>query len=259
MSVDARKVLEDAYDSKLVYELLAAYGEAKRNYLLGGHRLSEVEGGRFCEAAYRILESMTTGSFTPIGGILNTERVARKLADLPLESHPKSVRIYLPRALRVVYDIRNSRDAAHLADGIDPNVQDATLVVSVLDWVVAELVRLSGKVSADRAQLLVDELVTRKYPSVQVFRDKPRVIRADLRAGEVVLVLLYHAGSAGIPFQKLRKWVSPATAKNLKRTVDALDGKALVHWSDGHVFITRAGENAVEDGRLLDLNPSGQN
>ncbi|UKD51324.1 hypothetical protein L3Q65_25695 [Amycolatopsis sp. FU40] len=259
MNVDARKVLEDTYELNLVYELLDAYGEAKRNYLLGGHRLSEVEGGRFCEAAYRILESMTIGRFTPIDGILNTEKVARKLGDLPLGSHPKSVRIYLPRALRVVYDIRNSRDAAHLADGIDPNVQDATLVVSVLDWVVAELIRLSGKVSADRAQLLVDELVTRKYPSVQVFRDKPRVIRADLKAGEVVLVLLYHAGSAGSSFRELKEWVSSTMAKNLKRTVDVLDGKALVHRSDGHVFITRAGENAVEGGRLLDLNPVENN
>ena len=30
--------------------------------------------------------------------------------------------------LRVVYDIPNKRDAAHLTDGIDPNVQDVTIV-----------------------------------------------------------------------------------------------------------------------------------
>lgn len=257
MIADAREILESAYDRKLVGKLLQAYSEAKRNYLLGGHKLSEVEGGHFCEAAYRILEYMADGGFTPIGVILNTEKVAKRLAALPAAGYPKSVRVYLPRALRVVYDIRNNRAVGHIADGIDPNLQDATLVVSVLDWVVAELIRLSGKATADGAQQLVDDLVTRKYPSVQVFRDEPRVVRADLRAGEVVLVLLYHVGSGGTTFQNLREWVPSTMGKNLKRTIDVLDGKALVHRSREHLFITRVGEKVVEDRKLLELSPAG--
>jgi hypothetical protein len=43
-------------DSALVDELLDAYEEAKSNYYLGGLRLSAVEGGRFCEAAFRLLQ-----------------------------------------------------------------------------------------------------------------------------------------------------------------------------------------------------------
>ena len=40
---------------QLVDELLEAHAEAKRNYFLGGLRLAEVEGGRFCEAAFRLI------------------------------------------------------------------------------------------------------------------------------------------------------------------------------------------------------------
>lgn len=71
------------FNAKLVDELLEAFDEAKRNYYEGGHRLSAVEGGRFCEASYRILEEETQGSFTPIGKGLNTEQLEHKLGSLP--------------------------------------------------------------------------------------------------------------------------------------------------------------------------------
>ena len=57
-----RAWLVASLDDTLVDELLAAYDEAKSNHYLGGHRLSAVEGGRFCEAAYRILEQVAADS-----------------------------------------------------------------------------------------------------------------------------------------------------------------------------------------------------
>ena len=152
---------------QLVDELLVAYVEAKRNFYLGGLRLSAVEGGRFSEAAFRILQERTTGKFTPLSKQIKSDGIILELSNLPFGSHPDSIRLHIPRALRVVYDIRNSRDAAHLADGIDQNLQDATLVVSVLDWVLAEFVRLYHSVSANEARHMVENLVTRRAPAVQ--------------------------------------------------------------------------------------------
>jgi hypothetical protein len=57
--------LKAKLNPKLVDELLAAHRDAKTNFYLGGLRLSAVEGGRFCEAAYRLLEQAATGKFTP--------------------------------------------------------------------------------------------------------------------------------------------------------------------------------------------------
>ncbi|UOX90073.1 hypothetical protein MUY14_05415 [Amycolatopsis sp. FBCC-B4732] len=234
--------------------MIEAYEEAKRNYFLGGHRLSAVEGGRFCEAAYRILENMTGGRHTPIGSMLDSEKVTKGLESLRAADFPKAVRIYLPRALRVVYDIRNSRDVAHLADGIDPNLQDATLVTAVLDWVMAEFVRLSRRVDADTAQRLVTDLVTRRYPVVQMFGERPKVLRADLRASDTVLVLLYHQGGTPTTLAELTGWVADSMRSNLRRTVRTLDDKALVHLEGNEVLITRAGEHLVESRKLLDFD-----
>ena len=132
-----RQGLVVSLDAVLVDELLAAYQEAKRNFYLGGLRLSAVEGGRFCEAAFRLLQQCTTGKFDPLGKQVDSDGLIKLLANIPAAQQPESVRLHIPRALRVVYDIRNKRDNAHLADGIDPNLQDASLVVAILDWVVA--------------------------------------------------------------------------------------------------------------------------
>jgi hypothetical protein len=245
--------LRHSFDGVLVDELLVAYMEAKRNFYLGGHRLSAVEGGRFCEAAFRMLEQATNGgSFTPIGQLLDTDQVIRRLERLPASGFPKSLRIYLPRALRIVYDIRNSRDAAHLADGIDPNLQDATLVVSILDWVLAEFIRICAGVTPENAQILVEGVVTRLVPVIQEFASSPRVLKPDLRASDVVLVLLYRFGSNGVPRAKLAQWVSPSMRKNLGRTVRILNEKALVHEDKDRVCITYVGQKAVEERGLLE-------
>ena len=186
--------LASALPPTLVDELLEAHAQAKQSLYLGGLRLSEVEGGRFCEAAFRLLEQISLGSFTPLGTQLNTEKIIQKLENLPKGSHPDAVRIHIPRALRLVYDIRNKRDAAHLGDGIDPNLQDATLVTSVLDWVLAEFIRLYHNVTADVAQQLVSEIGTRAVPVVQDFAGFLKILKPNLAVSDHCLVLLYQRG-----------------------------------------------------------------
>jgi hypothetical protein len=245
--------LAKTLDPQLVEELLDAHQEAKSNYYLGGLRLSAVEGGRFCEAAFRLLQQETFGTFDPLGTPLDADVLTRRLASTPRGSQPDSVRLHIPRALRVVYDIRNNRDAAHLADGIDPNLQDATLVVSVLDWVLAEFVRLHHNVTADEAQRMVDDLVTRRAPVVQDLDGFLKVLRSDLTASPRCLVLLYQRGTGGASYSELSAWVKPAMRANLRRTLYALvHDRAWVHQDGDRYTITRTGQQEVEARGWLD-------
>ena len=155
--------------------------------------------------------------------------------------------------MRVVYDIRNNRDAAHLADGIDPNLQDATLVVVVLDWVLAEFVRLYHTVDADAAHRIVEDLVSRRAPVIQDFGGFLKVLRTDLGATAYCLVLLYQCGSHGATFGELGPWVRPPMRTNLRRTLAGLvHSKAWVHQDGDQYRITRSGEQEVDrSGWLL--------
>jgi hypothetical protein len=247
-----RSALSASLDSKIVDELLEAYTEAKRNFHLGGLRLNAVEGGRFCEAAFRLLQQRATGSFTPIGVSLNAEQIRIRLENETAQ--PDSVRFHIPRALRVVYGIRSKRDAAHLGDGIDPNLQDATLVVSVLDWVLAEFVRLYHNVSADEAQGIVETLVRRQVPAVQDFAGFPKVLRPQLRAGDYILLLLYQVANKGATFDQLTNWARPSMRANLRRTLKKLtNDQAFVHFDGTRYYVTQAGIKAAEDQRLSHL------
>lgn len=233
--------------STLIREVLTAYQDARKNFYLGGLRLSGVEGGRFCEAVFRILEFITTGDFTPLGRPLETDKIIARLANLPAGAFPDSVRLNIPRALRVVYDIRNGRDVAHLGDDIDPNIQDATLVVSVLDWVLAELVRLYHKVTASEALLMVNEIVQRKVPAIQEFSGFLKCLNPELTASERVLVLLYHKGERGASLPDLNAWVGPSVRPNLKRTLYRLEHeKCLIYCDQGIYKILISGEKEVE-------------
>ena len=88
---------------------------------------------------------------------------------------------------------------------------------------------------------------------IQTFGATPKVLRTDLRAGEHVLVLMYHVGEDGASAAELTEWVPVPMRANLRRTLRHLEAKALVHLDDHHAVITRAGERAVEAGGLLDL------
>ena len=245
--------LATAIEPRLVSELLDSHEEAKRNFYLGGARLAAVEGGRFCEAAFRILEFVTTAGYTPLGTSLNTQGIIRQLENLPAAGHNDSIRRHIPRALRVVYDIRNNRDAAHLADGIDPNRQDSTLVISTIDWVLAEFIRLYHNVPPNEAQRIVVDIVSRQAPIVQEFGDFLKVLRNDLGVSDFCLVLLYHRGATGASYTELQQWVRPSMQANLRRTLNGLENdRAYVHADGDRYFITRTGQLHVEQRRLVE-------
>jgi hypothetical protein len=233
---------------------MLAFDEAKRNYYLGGARLAEVEGGRFCEAAFRMLQHAMAGNCTPLGTQLpRVDVMVQGFERLQRASYSDSIRLHIPRALRMVYDIRNKRDVAHLGDGIDPNLQDSTLVVSVLDWVLAEFIRLyHPSMTPDDAQRIVQDIVTRSCPVVQEFDGFLKVLDPSLSASDYCLVLLYQCGTAGATFEQLCEWVSPSMRANLRRTLNRLvDDKAYAHRVGQRYIVTRAGQQETEARHLL--------
>lgn len=233
----------------VVDELLEAFIEAKRRFHLRDLRPQEVEGGRFSEAAFRLLQHTCGKAVTPIGKQLpSVDVLVRQLENET--SQPDAIRFHVPRTLRLIYDIRNKRDVAHLADGIDANLQDATLVIANMDWVVAELVRLFHNISADEAQVIIENLVTKEVPAVEEIDGQPVVLTA-LKPRDQALLMLYRAGAAGASLDELTSWLR--TRKDHLRTrLAKLDGDALVllHPSSERYFITAKGRREVEDRNL---------
>jgi hypothetical protein len=251
----AAAILTAKFPAKLVSELLECYIEQKKNLALGHLRPTEVEGGRFAEAAFRMLEHLASFPVTPLNRSLDTDKLIIRLANLPFGVVPDSVRLHIPRTLRVIYDIRNNRDAAHLADGIDPNVQDAYLVSGCLDWVLAELLRLSGGGSPADVQRLIEGIAIKRTPAVEEYdSNQLKTLRPGLGPSDRVLLLLYSRGSAGASSSELLGWLKPSQRANLNRLLTTLEHeKDLVVRTVNGYRLTKLGVMEVEKRGLSDL------
>jgi hypothetical protein len=238
--------LDAGFAERLIDEVLSAYTETKRRYHLGDHRPGEVEGGRFAEGVFRMLQLTVGLKMTPLNRSLpGTDKLLPQFEQA--SEHPDSVRIHIPRTLLLIYDIRNRRDAAHLADGIDPNLQDATLVVGNMDWVLAELVRLHHGVEPDEAQKIIENLVVKEVPAIQEIDGQP-VILSDLKPREQALLMLYRAGAHGISLGELAGWLRVDRKDHLRDRLEKLDEDHLVfeHPASARFYITDRGSRHVE-------------
>ena len=235
---------------QLVDAFLEAYVEAKRRYHLGDHRPQEIEGGRFSEAVFRVLQFLSGQHVTPLGKTLPS--VDRLLTSFEAATgQPDSIRLHIPRTLKLIYDIRNKRDAAHLGDGIDPNLQDATLVIANMDWATAELVRLHHTVSANDAQKIIEDMVTREVPAVQEIEGQP-VILGDLKPRDQALLMLYRAGTQGTSLDEVASSLRIERKDHLRLRLTKLDREKLVlaHPQNGRYYITAKGNRDVERRKL---------
>ena len=242
--------LAAAIPEQLVDELLDAYQEAKQRFHLGDHRPQEVEGGRFSEAVFRVLQHVAGLSVSAIGNSLPS--VDKLLVALEgAAGQPDSVRLHIPRTLKLIHDIRNKRDVAHLADGIDPNLQDATLVIANMDWVMAELVRLHHNVSANEAQAIIDDLVTKEVPAIQEIDGQP-VILTELQPRDQTLLMLYRAGKKGGSEDELAEWLRVDRRDHLRERLMRLDQERLLlrHPKSHRIYITDKGIRYVQDRKL---------
>jgi hypothetical protein len=254
ISPGIRTALLTRFPEKLVDELLDCYAAQKRNFFLGNLRPNEVEGGRFTEGAFRLLEHFVGGTYTPLGRQLDTEVLIKRLANVSQASAPDSVRLHIPRTLRVIYDIRNKRDAAHLGDGIDPNLQDSTLVSGGMDWVLSEFVRISGGLSADEAFALVKSINVRRIPAVEDVDGFLKTLRPKLGPGDRVLLLLYHCADRGATIAELTGWLKPSQRRNIGRTMRQVEHeKDFAVLVGGKYKITRRGIHEIERRRLIEI------
>ena len=109
-----------------------------------------------------------------------------------------------------LYDIRNNRGVGHVGGDVDPNFMDATVVLAMAGWVLAELVRVFHGVGTQEAQETIDALVERKISLVWAVEKIRRVQDPKMKKESQTLVLLY-SKPAWVSEQDLCAWVEYST------------------------------------------------
>jgi hypothetical protein len=185
--------------------LLEEHRSITQNYFEHRWTPAELSGGRFCEIVYTILHGHSTGVYAAGPG--KPPDFVSACRTLEKNTHvPRSFQILIPRLLPLLYEVRNNRGVGHVGGDVDSNHMDATAVLSMANWVMAELVRVFHGLTVGEAQAVVDALVERRIPVVWSTGNVKRVLEPSLELGDQIVVLLA-ASSGPVGLEALRAWV----------------------------------------------------
>jgi hypothetical protein len=257
MSIVKSKVVDSLsppLPEHLVESLIAEYQDIKQKYLLGHLGPSELNAGRFCECVLRIIEDLDQGSYTPMGNDLDTGKVIRRVENNT--NLPDGIRLYIPRLCRVLLDVRNSRDVAHVEAEVSPNLSDSLLVSQGADWILTELIRnyYPSSISVDEAQSIVDSIDETEIPVVQDVGGFLRVLNPNMPYKEQVLAILHHQHPSPVSDQNLIDYTGYKNSTRMKNSLlPNLHEESLIHYSNGDCRILRRGIIHVEENIDLGL------
>jgi hypothetical protein len=148
--------------------------------------------------------------------------------------------------LPVLYEIRNNRSVGHVGGDVDPNHMDAVAVVSMCNWVMAELVRVFHGLSVDDAQKVVDTLAEVKMPVIWTDGIVKRVLQPSLKLNEQLLLLTATA-VPDVTVTQLKEWSEYKSQKYFLKTLRGLHKKRFIELTEttGKVRILPPGTQFV--------------
>lgn len=236
----------------IMTKTLDEYEHIKQQFFLRKFQPSELNGARFGECILRMLEHADIGMYTPFGKSANSEQIIKRVEGNTNLS--ETLRFFVPRLTRVILDVRNRRDVAHVGTGVNPNYSDALFVVQASDWILTELVRLFHASSIDEAQRIVDSINEVRIPIVAEVDGFVRVQNTNLDARQKTLVILYYKQPMKIKDSQIATWVQYGNLSRFKKTIlRSLDAQALVHYDSGQCSLLPKGVSYVEKNIALDL------
>ena len=198
-------------------DLIDAYNQIVKNYRERRWEPAELNGGKLCEAAYTIIRGRVDGSYAPRSS--KPRDLLQACRDMEQVSwSERSVKIQIPRMITALYEIRNNRGVGHAGGDVDPNAMDATAVLYMSKWILAEIVRVLHTLSTDDATDIVDALVEREVALVWSSGDLKRVLKPGLTLKQQMLVLLV-SEPGDVKEADLIKWMERPNLARFRRDV----------------------------------------
>ena len=245
------KALSANLPNEIVIIMLDEYEHIKQQFLLRKFQPSELNAGRFGECVMRILEYLNTGNYTPFGTQLRSEQIIRSIENNTV--HTDTIRLLIPRLVRVILDVRNKRDVAHVGGEVNSNYSDARLVIICADWILTELVRHFYSCSMDKAQQIVTSINEIRIPIIAEVDGFVRIQDTTLDARKKVLVILYYKQPNKVNDVQLAEWINYNNISRFKNSIlSKLDSEAMIHYKNGLCILLPKGSIFVEKNIPLD-------
>jgi hypothetical protein len=204
---EVRTVLVSKFKATNVDSALKYYQSATEKFLSREWDRVAQDLGRFAEAVTKAI--MDLGNIMP-SATGRQFKVSNELRRF--ESHqpplPEVLRMVVPKALIFITELVNNRLGRHDTE-LDPHEMDASAVMPIGSWVLAELVRFcSPSTDQDAATALIQAITAKTMPFFEVIEGRTYVQNGhELKADELALLLMYHAYPARVAYDELVRTV----------------------------------------------------
>ncbi len=231
---------------EIIEHLINEYQEIKHQFTLGKYRPSELNGGRFAECIFRLIQHLHSPPYTPFGEQLkDIDRLIRQVESNNTLHH--SIRIHIPRLSRILLDIRNRRDIAHVGGEVNPNYSDSLFISHSADWLFTEIIRIYYSCSIDKAKEIVASLNQTSIPIIADIDGFIRVQNTKLDFRQKTLAILYYKHPEKVRDTLLIKWTKYSNATKFKKDIlSKLDAECLIHYYQGECQLLAKGIKYVE-------------
>jgi hypothetical protein len=211
--------------------LISEFHTIVQNFLEQRWLPSELSGGRFSEIVFTILDGHAKGSYATapskpgnfVGACRNLESNVHA---------PRSFQILIPRMLPALYEIRNNRNVGHVGGDVDPSHMDSVAVVSICNWIMAELVRVFHGLSVADAQKVVDALAEARIPII--WSDGggvKRVLQPELKLPHQLLLLIA-TSVPDVSSKDLILWTEPRNTRYAMKIIRNLHASRFVEFTE---------------------------
>lgn len=238
------EILTREYPSELVEKLAQIYYKAiceykKRNWQYFGN-----EVGRFIEIAIRIIEFKAEGKYNKLEDklpIFNEKRL--KDFEQSKICNNISFKILIPRQLYSMYTIRNKRGMIHI-NNIDPNYMDATVLLNMQKWVLAEFIRNSAKLDYEESLNIIDNIIAKENSLIWIEGNIFKILDNSLNLEEKILCILYYENN--INEKKLFELSEYSNITIFKKKLQLMHKEQKINYSAEKVTISPIGIGIAE-------------
>jgi hypothetical protein len=235
--------------------LLEAFNKIVKNFRERRWEPAELNGGKLCEVVYTIIRGHVDGKFpTKPEKPRNMFESCRAL-ESENKKFGRSFCVQIPRVLMALYEVRNNRGVGHVGGDVDPNHMDATLVLNMAKWLLAELIRMFHNVETAEATEAVEVIIDRTIPLVWRVAGKFRVLNPTLSMKQKALVVLF-VNQLPLTESDLLKSVEHSNPTVFRRDVlTPLHDEKLIEYDETTklVYLSPLGARFVEDNIPLEI------
>lgn len=235
------------FDAKHVVSALEYYSEAVEKHQSGDWEGVSLKGGKFVESITKIL-AVHCGLTLPPQRSFRASNILKSLEQLSASFFSDTVRIVIPKACLLIYEIANNRGGRHAADDINPNSMDTEVIMPTMSWILAELFRFSSKgTDPASAKAIIQSITKRIYPHFEEIDGRPYINIPGLDGLSVSLLILYYKYPTRILRGDLVEFVERHGFKNNAARVSVFRAMSFVDDNAGSLKLRGTGIQKAEE------------